>query len=306
VSREFGSHQALLQVTLSIPPKRIHALLGPNAAGKTTFLRILAGLTEPTSGQIAVLGEVPYLPEIRRRIGWVPSGDRSFYLRISGLENLIFFGRLQGLGARQAKVRAIEMLEAVGLDEAAGRRAGLYSHGMLKRLAVARALLAEPEVLLFDEATHDLDPQGAREIRNLVDECVAGGATVVWATQRLDELLGFADSVTVLDRGSVVFQDSLEELVAMASSRRFRMRLRAPLGELGVETVRAALDGIGDVRNTIDQGHFLIDLRRDITLGQGIGCLTNAGIEVVTCSEERSEVESAFLALTGVPEEAIT
>ena len=301
IGRQFGRHQALRAVSLEVEKGRIHALLGPNAAGKSTLLRVLAGLTEPTSGGVSVLGHEPHLADVRSRIGWIPSGDRSFYLRISGLENLIFFGRLQGLSGRSARERATEMLDAVGLADASDRRAGLYSHGMLKRLAVARALLMEPELLLCDEATHDLDPRGAHDIRELVVDRVRRGATAVWATQRMEELVGFADEVTVLHLGSVRFQGPLEQLTSRAATRRFRMRLRHPGGDSRLEIGRVALDGLGTIESTQEPEVFLVDLARDATLGQAIERLMRAELQIITCSEERSEVETAFLGLTATP-----
>ena len=133
----FGDKTALNGVDLAIAPGEIHALLGPNGAGKTTLIRALCGLVTPQQGTVFTSG----------RVGLVPSGDRSFYLRISALENLIFFARLHGLRLRQARVRAREVLDAVGLADVANRPVGRCSHGMQKRLAVARAVLVSPRGL---------------------------------------------------------------------------------------------------------------------------------------------------------------
>ncbi len=178
----------------------------------------------PSSGSVRVLGQ-----EVERRnrearglVGLVPSGDRSFYLRISGLENLAFFGRLNGLRRRAAFERAAELLGHVGLADAAERPVGEYSHGMQKRLSVARALITDPAVLLVDEATHDLDPEGARRIRALIEDCANRGAAVVWATQRLDEIRGFAGSVTLLHEGRVRFAGSVPALLEHSSPEPLR------------------------------------------------------------------------------------
>ncbi len=189
----FADKTALDGVDLAIAPGEIRALLGPNGAGKTTLIRVLCGLVEPQQGTVLTSG----------RVGFVPSGDRSFYLRISGLENLIFFARLHGLRLPQARRRAQGVLDAVGLAEVANRPVGRCSHGMQKRLSVARALLASPQVLLVDEATHDLDPENARRIRGLVKSLADEGTAVLWTTQRVDEVPGFADSVTLLLHGGV-------------------------------------------------------------------------------------------------------
>ncbi|HEY7623074.1 MAG TPA: ABC transporter ATP-binding protein [Solirubrobacteraceae bacterium] len=214
--RLFERSIALDGVDFTVRAGEIHALLGPNGAGKTTLLRTMSGLVAPTEGSVHVLGAdvTAGTRALQGHVGLVPSGDRTFYLRISGLENLVFFARLQGLRRRKATARAHEVLAAVGLTDAARRRVGLYSKGMQKRLSIARALLTEPGVLLVDEATHDLDPEGAQRVRALIAERAAAGAAVMWATQRVDEISGFANRVTVLTAGRVRFTGSVNELLA--------------------------------------------------------------------------------------------
>jgi ABC-2 type transport system ATP-binding protein len=289
VSKSFRGTQALDGVSLRVAYGEIHALLGPNGAGKTTLLRILAGLMTPDGGEVYVDG----LPTagspraLRNAIGLVPAGDRSLYLRISGLENLVFFARLYGFSKHAAFAKAEEILAAVGLADAARARVGHYSHGMQKRLSVARALLTDPEILLVDEATHDLDPEGARRIRSLVAELAAGRTAVVWATQRLDEIRGFADRVTLLGRG------------------RFLLRVRngGQTGRRLEESLRGALASLASVeRVAAESEHFLLALQDDAVLGDALGALVEARFEVLACRQERSEIEDAFVALTGSPE----
>jgi ABC-2 type transport system ATP-binding protein len=302
--RRFGSTQALDGVSMQVPAGQVHALLGPNGAGKTTLLRILTGLVEPDSGTVA-LGGVPSSPVARRSrrlFGLVPSGDRTFYLRISGLENLSFFGRLYGLSRRQAVERAWECVRAVGLAEAARARVGVYSHGMQKRLSVARALLMDPPILLVDEATHDLDPEGALTIRRLVADAARRGTAVVWTTQRVDEIRAFADRVTLLHRGAVRFCGPVPELMALASPRRYLVQLeddRGP-GDQLLERATASLTGVATISPDGDPGshHFLIDLGEHSVLGDALASLAGSGIRVLRCREERSAIEEAFLRLT--------
>jgi len=305
LTRRFGDRAALDGVSLTVAGGEIHALLGPNGAGKTTLLRILAGLTTPTHGEVGVLGADASKAErsLRAQIGLVPSGDRTFYLRISGLENLVFFGRLHGMRRSRARARAEELLAYVGLSDAARRPVGTYSHGMQKRLSVARALLTAPPVLLVDEATHDLDPEAAADVRELVRELARHGAAVVWATQRVDEIRGFADRVTLLGEGRVRFAGSVPGLIATTDARTFILRLRnAQLGDAGGRLTRMVC-AHGVIAPLDDGGtdHFLLSLTGDSVLGDAVAALQAGGVSVVTCHRERSEIEEAFVALSAEP-----
>jgi ABC-2 type transport system ATP-binding protein len=305
-TRVFGRDAGLHDVSLRVGAGEIHALLGPNGAGKTTLVRILAGLLEPASGTVTLCGLDParHSTELRRRVGLVPSGDRSFYLRISALENLVFFARLHGLGLRDARAHALEALERVGLADAArSPRVGLFSHGMQKRLSVARAFLTQPDILLVDEATHDLDPDGARRVRELVAGAAADGAAVVWATQRLDELRGFAGAVTLLDHGRSRFEGTVEELASQVVPSRFIVQLRngGAAGEDVERRLAGALRGLGRLSALADSAddHYRLELEGGARLGAAMSAIAGEQVEILACRNEGSELEEAFLALTG-------
>ena len=302
LSRSFGRVQALKNVSFDAQRGETIALLGPNGAGKTTLLRILTGLVDPDRGDVRILGNALRAHRGRKMpFGFIPSGDRTFYLRISGLENLIFFGRLHGLSKKVAKRRARECLHDVGLGVAARRPVHTYSHGMQKRLSLARALLPRPPILFADEPTHDLDPRAAAEVRDLVAGMALHGTTVIWTTQRLDEIRGFADRAIVLDRGEMKFCGPLSELMAVAIDRRFLLHLRYE-DTVGRELAAIADATVGDAADigatSPDSAWFMLRLREGKTLGSVIGRLHREGIEVLACTQERSEIEGAFLALT--------
>ena len=305
--RLFGEHRALDGVSLTVEPGRIHGLIGPNGAGKTTLLRAITGLLDLHEGRIVVCGiDTSHDPAgVRSSIGVVPSGDRTFYLRINGLENLSFFGRLQGLRRGPSLARARECLEAVGLTAAGSRWVGPYSHGMQKRLSVARALLISPPVLLVDEATHDLDPQASAQVRDLVRQAADDGAAVLWTTQRLDELRGFADAVTVIASGRRRFQGTVPELVSRSRVRSFVLRLSNPDVAPLLEPLRAAVAGLGALETDPDLGpaHLRLLLLEDARLGSALVALEQCGATVEGCTETRSTLEDAFLALTGPVED---
>jgi ABC-2 type transport system ATP-binding protein len=299
VVRSFGERRALNGATLSVVAGEIHAVLGRNGAGKTTLMRILAGLTTPDAGTVMVLGEdaTRSARALKDRVGLVPSGDRSFYLRLSGLENLVFFARLYGLRKRPARERALVALESVGLQDAARVRVGHYSHGMQKRLSVARALLTEPPVLLVDEATHDLDPHAARVVRELVREVARRGTATLWATQRIEEIRGFADKVTLLRDGEVAFTGSLAELAGEAPVRTHVLRLST--NSSGTAGLESALEGTAWITPTGHGTEYVLRLADGAVLGDAVAKLSAVGVEVVACREERPEIEDAFMRLTG-------
>jgi ABC-type multidrug transport system ATPase subunit len=298
--RAFGEIEALRGIDLGVESGEIHGLLGANGAGKTTLMRILCGLVDPTEGSAYVLDRrAGRSRELRELIGFVPSGDRSFYLRLSGLENLAFFARLYGMRRPAARARAIELLQAVALGDAAKRPVNTYSHGMQKRLSFARALINDPAILLVDEATHDLDPVAAQQVRALTVERARAGAAVVWATQRIEELTGFAQRVTVLDRGKVRFAGSVAALTAAGGGDRHLVRLGA-----ATTAPTAALDAaLGEsgrlqVAPGEDASHVLLTLAPGVSLGVALTAVIGAGAEVLSCQDERPPIERAFLAVT--------
>ncbi|MGP0037007.1 MAG: ABC transporter ATP-binding protein [Solirubrobacteraceae bacterium] len=290
IVRRFGKTTVLDRVDLEVSAGEIHALLGPNGAGKTTMIRLLCGLVEPHEGELRTVNPV----------GFVPSGDRTFYMRISPLENLIFFARLNGLRLREARRRAHDALEKVGLSDAAKRPVGRCSHGMQKRLSVARALLIEPRVLLVDEATHDLDPEGAHRIFELVTGLAREGTAVLWTTQRVEEVRNFAGSITFLVGGRVRFTGSPSEFADRAPNRRYVVRVQSTdLARLPTAAaLQLAIGANGKVlAGNGPEGSFVLAPSSDTDLGSAMACLIAAGYEVLSCRQERAEIEEAFLAL---------
>ena len=293
VSREFGDRRVVHDLNLALRPGEIHGLLGPNGAGKTTVLRMAAGLMTTSAGEMRVTGGDPCARHIRGRIGWVPASDRSFYLRLSGRQNLTFFCQLHGYGRAEAQELADRWISEVGLEEASYRPARLYSHGMVKRLVLARAMMCEPAVLVIDEATHDLDPLGADQVRRLVAEAAGRGAAVIWATQRIGELPGFANSVTVLDRGEVRFLGSVDELAAEAGSKSYLLLIETDVQSNQLELPWGKMSRLGST------DRWRCEMLQGVSLTEAFSDLAARGLTVAACTEERPDVEKAFIRLTG-------
>ena len=216
--KSFGPVRALDGVSLAVGAGQVVGLLGPNGAGKSTLLRILGTTVLPDEGTARVGGfdvTVEEGQDARRSAGLVLGDERAWYLRLSGRENLRFFAALEGLGRREAVGRTDELLGAFGLVEAGGRAVQGYSAGMRAKLALARALLADPPVLLLDEPTRSLDPVAAVEFRELARGLADEGRAVLLTTHDLHEAAAVADRVVVLSEGRVVAE--VEEVADAAS-----------------------------------------------------------------------------------------
>ncbi len=217
LTKRYGFHRALAGVDLTLRAGRMCALLGPNGAGKSTLLGIVSTLVRPTGGEVAFSdGERRVEPgeALRRQIG-VLAHEAFVYGQLSGLENLHFFGRLYGVPDVDA--RAADLLSAVGLDHDARRRpAGTYSRGMTQRLALARALLAEPSVLLLDEPFTGLDRAGAQALASTLVDARRRGCILLVVTHDLESIAKVTDHVAVLRRGKLAYEESRPDATADA------------------------------------------------------------------------------------------
>jgi len=205
---------ALDGISFSVEPGSVFGLLGPNGAGKTTTVRVLTTLLTPTSGQARVLGleVVRQAQMLRPRIAFIFGGDRGLYGRLTGSENLRYFAALHQLSPREAKRRAGDLLEQVGLSGRGDTLVEQYSRGMKQRLHLARGLLIDPEVLFLDEPTIGLDPAGARDLRRLVPELAAQGKTVLLTTHYMYEADAICDRIAIINKGELVAQGTPAEI----------------------------------------------------------------------------------------------
>jgi len=207
---------AVENVNLNLFQGGVHAFVGPNGAGKTTLLKLVTGLLQPTRGTVEVLSMDTMRDPVRVRsfVGYCITDSRSFFLRLSGRENLRFFGALQGFEKRERDHRVARLLSDMELDDVADRQVMTYSEGMKQRLAIARALLHEPRVLLLDEIGRGLDPRLREKIyRMFREEQVEGrGATLLMASHNLEEVATLADQVYVMSRGRILASGTLADV----------------------------------------------------------------------------------------------
>jgi ABC-2 type transport system ATP-binding protein len=218
---------AVRDVSFEVQEGEVYGLIGPNGSGKSTTMKALLGLVRPTLGKATVFGLDSQVVESRRAVGFLPENPY-FYKHLSGLETLLFFGRLCGLKGAALKKRAAEMLALAGLEDAADRRLGGYSKGMLQRVGLAQALMHEPRLLVLDEPTAGVDPAGSRRIRDLIMDCKAKGFTVLVTSHLLEQMQEVCDRVGIMASGRMVKEGPLATLIAVEDQTEMVLRHASP------------------------------------------------------------------------------
>ncbi len=203
--------KAVQNLSLEVPAGEIYGLLGPNGSGKSTTMKIVLGLVRPTSGMTSVFGVDSRRVESRENVGFLPENPY-FYKYLTGLETLLFFGKLCGLSGRTLGERSRELLRTVGLEDAGDRRLGGYSKGMLQRIGLAQALLGEPKLLVLDEPTAGVDPAGSHAIRDLILQCKSRGITVLLCSHLLGQVQEICDRIGIMDRGRLLAEGRIDDL----------------------------------------------------------------------------------------------
>jgi ABC-2 type transport system ATP-binding protein len=286
---------ALDGVGLSIPEGEIHGLLGPNGAGKTTLVKILSTVLLPTAGQARVLGHdvVTETKAVRPLIGIVFGGERGLYTRLTGRQNLEYWGALYKLSGTETRRRAGDVAKRVGLEDRADQRAEEYSHGMKQRLNLARGLMGDARVLFLDEPTTGLDPLASRDFRVLIGELRDEGRTILLTTHDMVEAETVCDRVTLIDRGRVIATETPRSLGTLIS-RFQRIDVEgAPDHVLG--TIEA-LHGVSSVSRRGD-GAARIEVHEEGTTAEALRVLVDAGLTSIQTSEP--SLEEVYVHLIG-------
>jgi ABC-2 type transport system ATP-binding protein len=219
LSKKFGDKVAVQELTLRVEPGEVMAFLGPNGSGKTTTIRLLMGLLQPTSGSASILGRDCHrdMVALKRDVGYLPE-EPFLYPYLSGLEVLELVAGLHGQGKDEARRRAAASAERFGLGKDAAAFVVTYSQGMRKRLALAAALIHDPRVLVLDEPTNGLDPRGAREMRDLMVGLAKEGRTIFLSTHLLDTAERVCHRVAIIRQGSLQALGTPGELRARYAS----------------------------------------------------------------------------------------
>ena len=291
VRRSFGTVVALDGFSLRVPPASVTVLLGPNGAGKTTAVRMITGALPPESGTIRVFGIVPSGPDgerVRAQCG-VVAAKPALYDRLSGRDNLEYAAALFGLGA---DAPIVESAARFGIDDALDLKVGGYSTGMKTRLALARAVLHDPEILLLDEPTSGLDPESSHAVLHLIDEMASSGKTVVMCTHLLLEAEGLADHVVMMEQGRDVVSGRPDDLI--------RQYWEHPAVIFDAED-RAHLDRLRDLTGVVafdrNGGHATVTVDDLSRVPDLVAALTDAGARVTRVAPHEATLEELYMAV---------
>jgi ABC-2 type transport system ATP-binding protein len=271
-------------IDLHVPRGHVYGLLGSNGAGKTTTLRMLVGLTKPTSGSALVVGHPAGSHASRRRVGALLERF-GFFPYLSGRDNLRLIARYCGLDDRHVQLA----LEEVGMAAESARRYGTYSLGMQQRIALGSVLMREPELIVLDEPTNGLDPQGILEVRTLVREIARGGRTVLLSSHHLSEVEQVCDTLGVIRRGRLVAEGPVGELRGGRS-----LLLRAAPAEQAVRVLSAVL-GPAQVSR---RGDYVVVSSGDTPVRAISHTLATCGVDILALREQARSLEDIFFELT--------
>ena len=296
IVKKYGNQVVLNNVSFDIPKQCIFGVIGPNGAGKTTLFSIAAGFVKANSGSIHVLGvNVENISALMGKFAMLPQ-DAAFQSGIPVLDQLVMFGELNGMTKEQANDAAMEALKIVGLADVAQKAARTLSHGMAKRVALCQAFIGDPEVIILDEPTAGLDPDNARNIRELIRQ-YAKDKTVIVSSHNLKEIENICDHVAILNEGNIVENTEMDSLIAADSS------IRVELGEDLPANLKDALLSLDCVKDfiSIESRTFSITTEntgRKETLKSLYKVMAEHDV-YPTSVQEGDSLESRFLEVTG-------
>lgn len=298
--KHFGTIKAVDGLDMEVPVGSIYGFLGPNGAGKTTTIRMLVGLARPTAGAATVAGVSigRGTLDLGHRIGYLDQDPR-YYGWMRGRELLELTGRLYGLGSLALRQRVSEVLELVGLEEAADRKVGGYSGGMHQRLGIGQAILGNPSVIFLDEPASSLDPEGRRDVLEIIAR-LRGLATVVLSTHILNDVERVCDTVAIIDQGRLVAQAGLHELLNEYARPVYRIEVDAGLGDGAMRIAAALRDAPWTRQVAHDALSVTVNVSDPEVAGREIlGRVAATGVPVAVLERMRPSLEDVFLELVG-------
>lgn len=297
--KTFGDNRAVDGVNLNVRAGSIYGVLGPNGAGKTTTIRMLATLLRADAGSARIFGyDVGKESQIVRQLIGVTGQYASVDESLSATENLVIFSRLLGLGRKEARQKAAELLEEFGLTEAAKRPLKKFSGGMRRRLDLAASLIAQPPLIFLDEPTTGLDPRTRNQMWDTIRRLVKTGSTVLLTTQYLQEADELADRIAVIDRGHVVAEGTVDELKSSIGTSSLHLSIQnagdIPYARQTVERVLGVQSAVSPEGGKITAPMADADLVTDLLIA-----FREAGIQLAELSVQKPTLDEVFLTITG-------
>lgn len=295
LTKDFDGFRAVDNITLSVPPGKVLAMLGPNGAGKTTTVRMMTSILAPSSGKAIIAGyDVVKQPEMVRASVGVLTEQHGLYERMKAVEYLEFFGEVYHIPRKISHERALQLMERFGLSFALDKRLGEYSKGMKQKLALVRALLHNPPVLLLDEPTSAMDPLSAKQVRDAIIELQHDQRTFLITTHNLTEAQMLADSIAIIRRGRIIANGTFDELARQfVGEPMMELRVKGELNGASAEV--ANMEGVDSIT---DQGMNWIRYTTGdpyVTNPALLRKLTGLGVDVVTLSPVTRTLEEIYL-----------
>jgi ABC-type multidrug transport system ATPase subunit len=294
LTKRFGDQLAVNHINLAVPAGSVFGFLGPNGSGKTTTIRMLLGLAEATDGEIKLLGQsIPkQLEQALPKVGALVEGP-AFYPFMSGRNNLIRIDSADRFSDPSTRLQRVDAaLERVGLSNAAKKKVHAYSLGMKQRLGLANALLKPRQILILDEPTNGLDPQGTREVRNLIRSLASEGITIFVSSHLLSEIEMLCSHVAVMSAGKIVAQGLIEDL---RNEEPTRLIVRTSQIDAAVELLSAS----NITRAKILGDQISVDVDPNLDVAALNAKLVRKKIDIQEIRLERSSLEEKFVKLTG-------
>ncbi|HEX2193388.1 MAG TPA: ABC transporter ATP-binding protein [Candidatus Limnocylindria bacterium] len=298
--RDFGRVVAVHDLSFSVADGEIFGLLGPNGAGKTTTVRMLAGLIRPTGGTATVNGHALGQDSQRiRGLTGILTESPGLHDKLTARQNLAFYGRLYGLTGARLASHVDRYLGVVGMGEHADRRVGGFSKGMRQKIAIARALLHEPEVIYLDEPTSGLDPSAAKTVRDFVASLRGRGRSIVVCTHNLDEAERLCDRIGIM-RGTLLRVDTPAGIRRHGRNATVRVELNGARGPESFLVLLEALPYVLGARGSDEDRSLLVELRDPATETPDlVAALVGAGARISGVREEAATLEEVYLNLVG-------
>lgn len=295
LTKDYGNIVAVNGLNLNVRPGIVYGFLGPNGAGKSTTINMLMGFVKPTNGTASVLGydiKTQHY-EIRKLTGYLPERP-AFYDDLSGNDNIYYFGRLMGI--EDLSARSAELLKRVGLEGRGNDKVRTYSHGMRQRLGIAIALLGNPKLLILDEPTTGLDPQGSHDIREIIEKLKSENVTIFLSSHILHEVQEISDVVGIIKNGKLIVEKPIGEFLHSVEGNMSMVEITAPKFEESYIQAIQKIKGVGSV--TRNDGKVVVMVEEPAIAEDVNIALVGAGCRVRSIREVMPTLEDAFLKVT--------